>query len=81
MSALRFDLKGKRGYVAGHKGMAGSAIVRRLAREDCEIVTADRQMLDVCQLSALGWSPKGLLRDALAAACADFLANGGRVAA
>lgn len=37
-----FDLAGKRVYVAGHRGMVGSAIVRRLAREDCEIVTADR---------------------------------------
>ena len=52
MSALRFDLKGKRIYVAGHKGMAGSAIMRRLAREDCEIVTADRQTLDLTDQSA-----------------------------
>jgi GDP-L-fucose synthase len=44
-----FDLKGKRVYVAGHNGMAGSAIARRLAAEDCEIVTADRQTLDLTQ--------------------------------
>ena len=49
---LLFDLKGKRVYVAGHRGMAGSAIVRRLAREDCEIVTADRQTLDLTDQSA-----------------------------
>jgi GDP-L-fucose synthase len=29
-----FTLKGKRVWVAGHRGMAGSAIVRRLAQED-----------------------------------------------
>ena len=32
---LLFDLKGKKVYVAGHRGMAGSAIVRRLRREEC----------------------------------------------
>lgn len=42
-----FDLNGKRVWVAGHLGMAGSAIVRRLARENCEIVTATRQELDL----------------------------------
>jgi GDP-L-fucose synthase len=49
---LLFDLRGKRIYVSGHKGMAGSAIVSRLAREDCEIVTADRQSLDLTDQSA-----------------------------
>ena len=44
---LLFDLKGKRVYVAGHRGMAGSAIVRRLANEDCEVLTADRTTLDL----------------------------------
>jgi GDP-L-fucose synthase len=44
---LLFDLRGKRVYVAGHSGLAGSAIVRRLATEDCEILTANRQTLDL----------------------------------
>ncbi len=39
-----FELAGKRVYVAGHKGMVGSAIVRRLASESCEILTADRSV-------------------------------------
>jgi GDP-L-fucose synthase len=42
-----FDLKGKRVWVAGHSGMAGSAIVRRLASEDCELVTVGRNELDL----------------------------------
>jgi GDP-L-fucose synthase len=42
-----FDLRGKRVWVAGHRGMAGSAIVRRLASEHCEIVTATRGELDL----------------------------------
>jgi GDP-L-fucose synthase len=49
---LRFDLRGKRVYVAGHHGMAGSAIVRRLASEGCELVTADRERLDLTDQSA-----------------------------
>ena len=48
---LLFDLRGKRVYVAGHNGMAGSAIVRRLAGEGCEILTASRQALDLTQQS------------------------------
>jgi GDP-L-fucose synthase len=41
---MPYDLAGKKVYVAGHKGMVGSAIVRRLAFEDCEILTADRSV-------------------------------------
>ncbi|HEY5215961.1 MAG TPA: NAD-dependent epimerase/dehydratase family protein, partial [Pseudolabrys sp.] len=48
---LLFDLRGKRVYVAGHNGMAGSAIVRRLAAEGCEILTESRQTLDLTQQS------------------------------
>lgn len=39
---MTYELVGKRVYVAGHKGMVGSAIVRRLANENCEILTSDR---------------------------------------
>ena len=41
---MSFDLSGKRVYVAGHRGMVGSAIVRRLASEGCEVLTADRSL-------------------------------------
>lgn len=44
---LLFDLAGRRVAVCGHKGMAGSAIVRRLASEQCEIVTVDRTLVDL----------------------------------
>jgi GDP-L-fucose synthase len=40
-------LQGKRVWVAGHRGMVGSAIVRRLEREDCEVVTVDRRTVDL----------------------------------
>jgi GDP-L-fucose synthase len=42
-----FDLAGKRVYVAGHSGMVGSAIVRRLASMPCEIITAGRDTVDL----------------------------------
>ena len=47
MAPLLFDLRGKRVYVAGHTGLAGSAILRRLASEDCELLTAGRETLDL----------------------------------
>jgi len=42
-----YSLAGKRVWVAGHRGMAGSAIVRRLATEGCQILTADRSEADL----------------------------------
>ncbi len=42
-----FSLAGKRVWVAGHGGMVGSAIVRRLGVEDCEIVTVPRAEVDL----------------------------------
>src|SRR5262249_57496190 len=43
-----FDLAGKRIFVAGHSGMAGSAIVRRLRQEPCcELLLASHCELDL----------------------------------
>ncbi|MBL6939888.1 MAG: GDP-L-fucose synthase [Alphaproteobacteria bacterium] len=56
MTEVIFPLRGKRIWVAGHKGMVGSAIVRRLRIEDCEILTADRAALDLRdQASTRAW--------------------------
>jgi len=44
-----FDLSGKRVFVAGHAGMAGAAIVRRLKSERCDIICAARRDLDLRQ--------------------------------
>ena len=44
-----YRLDGKRVWVAGHRGMVGSALVRRLARENCTLITIDRQGLDLTQ--------------------------------
>lgn len=42
-----FDLTGRRVWVAGHRGMVGSALVRRLEVEDCTLITVDRSVLDL----------------------------------
>ena len=44
---IPFDLTGKRIFVAGHRGMVGSAIMRRLEREQCTVLTADHGTLDL----------------------------------
>jgi GDP-L-fucose synthase len=48
-----FSLRGKKVWVAGHRGMVGAALVRRLGREDCEIVTAPRDEVDLRDQSAV----------------------------
>lgn len=43
----RFELSGRRIWVAGHRGMVGSALVRRLASEPCDVLTVGRDALDL----------------------------------
>lgn len=38
---------GKRIWVAGHRGMVGSALLRRLERDNCTVLTAQREALDL----------------------------------
>jgi GDP-L-fucose synthase len=59
MASATFELKDKRVYVAGHRGMVGSALVRRLAREGVELVTAERREVDLCnQAAVFDWFAK-----------------------
>jgi GDP-L-fucose synthase len=44
---LPYSLRGKRVWVAGHLGMVGSALLRRLEREDCILLTADRETVNL----------------------------------
>lgn len=53
MPADRFSLVGKRVFVAGHSGMVGGALVRRLATEDCQILTIGRRELDLREQAAV----------------------------
>jgi GDP-L-fucose synthase len=47
MASGEFPLKGRKVWVAGHRGMVGSALVRRLAREECQILTVGRTEVDL----------------------------------
>ena len=42
-----FRLDGRRIWVAGHRGMVGSALVRRLAGEGCQLLAIERAELDL----------------------------------
>ena len=54
-----YSLQGKRVWVAGHRGMVGSAIVRRLASENCEVLTVGRAEVDLKDQAAVrGWVSK-----------------------
>ena len=43
----RFQLAGRRVWVAGQRGMVGSALMRRLPREDCALLTVTRDECDL----------------------------------
>ena len=56
---MHYSLKGKRVYVAGHRGMVGAAICRQLENEDCTILTATRAELNLVDQAAVGnWFQK-----------------------
>src|SRR4051794_4881430 len=53
MARTPFELKGKTVFVAGHRGMVGSALLRRLAPEGVKPITAGRAELDLRDQSAV----------------------------
>ena len=56
MARNPFDLKGKTVFVAGHRGMVGAALMRRLAQEDVELLTVGRSEVDLRDQAAVsGW--------------------------
>jgi len=53
MAGTPFELKGKTVFVAGHRGMVGAALVRRLAQENVELLTVGRSELDLRDQAAV----------------------------
>jgi GDP-L-fucose synthase len=53
MARTPFELKGKSVFVAGHRGMVGGALVRRLASEDVRLLTAGRSEVDLRDQAAV----------------------------
>jgi GDP-L-fucose synthase len=59
MARTPFDLKGKTVFVAGHTGMVGAALARRLAREGVELLTVGRGEVDLRdQAAVFNWFAK-----------------------
>ena len=51
-----YSLEGKKIWVAGHRGMVGGAVARRLASEGCDLLQAGRDVVDLCdQLAVRAW--------------------------
>ena len=48
-----YSLSGKKVWVAGHRGMVGSALLRQLQRENCQLLTVDRQAVDLTRQQAV----------------------------
>ena len=53
MARIPFELKGKTVFVAGHRGMVGAALVRRLAQENVELLTITRSEVDLRDQAAV----------------------------
>ncbi len=53
MADIPFELQGRRVFVAGHRGMVGSALARRLARENVELLTLPRSEVDLRDQTAV----------------------------
>ena len=81
MSSALFSLSGKKVWVAGHRGMVGSALTRRLAREECQVLTVDRAALDLTDQKATAEWVKSAKPDVVILAAArvgGILANDSR---
>lgn len=50
---MNWDLTEKRVWVAGHRGMVGGAVVRRLQSEGCDVITAGRDVVDLVDQKAV----------------------------
>src|SRR6195256_5622953 len=53
MASTPFELKGKTVFVAGHRGMVGAALTRRLAQEGVELLTITRSEVDLRDQAAV----------------------------
>ena len=54
-----FQMENTKVWIAGHRGLVGGAIAKRLSRENCSIVTIDRNELDLRdQIGVKKWLEK-----------------------
>ena len=50
---MAFSIEGKRIWVAGHRGMVGGAVCKRLEQESCEIITTRRDVVELTNQQAV----------------------------
>lgn len=50
---MAYRLEGKKIWIAGHRGMVGGAVARRLESEGCDLLLAGRDVVDLCDQSAV----------------------------
>jgi GDP-L-fucose synthase len=50
---MSYELSGRCVWVAGHSGMVGGAVARRLEREDCVVLLAGRDVVDLLDQTAV----------------------------
>ena len=50
---MEYKIEGKKVFVAGHTGLVGSAVVRALKNENCDILTVSRKSLDLTNQAAV----------------------------
>ncbi|MFT3733163.1 MAG: GDP-L-fucose synthase [Hyphomicrobium sp.] len=75
---MPYDITSKRIFVAGHRGMVGAGVVRRLADEPCQVLTASRAEVDLRdQLAVRTWMKRNKPQAVIAAAAkvGGILAN------
>lgn len=73
-----YSLAGKKVYIAGHRGMVGGALVRRLENESCEVIKATREEVDLRHQDSVSKFIKAKKPDAIIMAAAKvggILAN------
>ncbi len=78
-----FSIAGKKIWIAGDRGMIGSALVRRLQSENCQTITASRAEVDLLQAGQVDHFIQTCQPDAIILAAAKvggILANDSRPA-
>jgi GDP-L-fucose synthase len=67
---MNYDIDNKRIWVTGHNGMVGNAVVRRLQKENCDIITIPKSELDLRDSEAVAKWLKNCTPDAIVVASA-----------
>ena len=62
---MAYNLSGKKVWVAGHRGMVGSAVCRQLEKEDCNIIKAGRDKVNLINQTEVNYWMNSVKPDAI----------------